>query len=99
MAATAKRARRTEKLDLRLTARDKGLLQEAAKIERRSVTDFVLHSALTKAEETLIERRTFYVDAETYDRFLAALDAPPRDHPRLTRLLTEPSVFDQDKSR
>lgn len=96
----AKRSRpRNEKLDLRLSARDKQILQEAAAVERRSVTDFVLHSALARAEETLIERRTFYVDAETYDRFLAALDAPPRDHPRLTRLLTEPSVFDQDKSR
>jgi len=99
MPVAKRRNPRNEKLDLRLTARDKQILQEAAAVERRSVTDFVLHSALTRAEETLIERRTFYVDAETYDRFLAALDAPPRYHARLERLLTEPSVFDQGKLR
>jgi uncharacterized protein (DUF1778 family) len=99
MLTRAKRPLRGEKLDLRLTAADKRTLQEAATAERRSVTDFVLHSALSRAEETLLDRRTFYVDAKTYDRFVAALDAPPRDHPRLKLLLTEPSVFDRNKSR
>lgn len=99
MPAARKRPARSEKLDLRLSARDKRILQDAAAVERRTVTDFVLHSALTRAEETLIDRRTFYVDAATYDRFVAALDAPPREHPRLKRLLTEPSIFDESKSR
>jgi uncharacterized protein (DUF1778 family) len=97
--ARTKRQTRSEKLDLRLTARDKRILQEAAAVERRSVTEFVLHSALTRAEETLLDRRSFYVDAETYDRFMEALDAPARDIPRLKRLLTEPSVFDHSKRR
>ena len=97
--ARAKRPTRSEKLDLRLTSRDKRILQEAAAVERRSVTEFVLHSALSRAEETLLDRRVFYVDAETYDRFMQALDAPPREIPRLKRLLTEPSVFDQSKRR
>jgi uncharacterized protein (DUF1778 family) len=95
----AKRQLRSEKLDLRLTQHAKRLLQEAAAADHRSMSDFVLHSALKRAEETLLDRRVFYVDAETYDRFVAALDAPPRDHPRLKRLLTEPSVFDQDKGK
>jgi uncharacterized protein (DUF1778 family) len=99
MSVSRKRVTRDEKLDLRLTTRDKRVLQEAAALERRSVTEFVLHSALTRAEEALADRRVFRVDAETYDRFLAALDAPPRDHPRLKRLLTEPSIFDQGKIR
>jgi uncharacterized protein (DUF1778 family) len=93
-----KRQIRSAKLDLRLSRDHKRILQEAAAVDHRSVSDFVLHSALARAEATLMDRRTFYVDAETYDRFLAALDAPPRDHPRLKRLLTEPSVFDRVKS-
>jgi uncharacterized protein (DUF1778 family) len=97
--ARAKRQTRSEKLDLRLTARDKRILQQAAAADRRSVTEFVLHSALTRAEETLLDRRIFNVDAETYDRFLQALDAPAREIPRLRRLLTGPSVFDQSKRR
>jgi uncharacterized protein (DUF1778 family) len=99
MSARTIRPRRSEKLDLRLTPQAKRILQEAAAADHRSVTEFVLHSALARAEETLLDRRVFYVDTETYDRFIAALDAPPRDHPRLKRLLTEPSVFGRDKRR
>jgi uncharacterized protein (DUF1778 family) len=99
MPATRKRTSRNEKLDLRLSARDKRILQDAAAVERRTVSDFVLHSALMRAEEALIDRRTFYVDAATYDAFVAALDAPPRQHPRLKRLLTEPTIFDESNAR
>lgn len=36
----------------------------------------------------------FVLDAEPWAAFLAALDAPPRRHPRLERLLHESTPFD-----
>lgn len=36
----------------------------------------------------------FRLDAEHWTAFLEALDAPPRDHPRMRRLLQEPSLFE-----
>ena len=86
--------RRTEKLDLRLTDDAKRTIQAAAAAARRSVSDFVLESALARASEELADRRTFYLNAEQWKAFLAMLDATPRPSPRLKRLLTEPSVFD-----
>jgi len=88
---------RTEKLDLRLTAAAKRMLQTAAGVARRSVSDFVLESALARAEETLAERQRFGLDAERWTAFQAALDAPPRSLPRLARLLEEPSLFERDQ--
>ena len=85
---------RSEKLDLRLTPAAKQLLHAAAAAERRSVSEFVLDSALSRAEETLADRRFFGLDAERCAAFLAALDAPPRPLPRLERLFAEPSVFE-----
>jgi uncharacterized protein (DUF1778 family) len=85
---------RSEKLDLRLTPFAKQRLAAAAERERRSVSDFVLTSALERADETLADRRTFSLDTAQWAKFQAALDAPPRNLPRLERLLTEPSVFD-----
>ena len=85
---------RSEKLDLRLTPAAKQLLHAAAAAERRSVSEFVLDSALSRAEETLADRRFFGLDAERWEAFLAALDAPPRPLPRLERLFAEPSVFE-----
>lgn len=87
------RITRTEKLDLRLTAEDKRLLTAAAQAQRRSLSEFVLDSALCRAEEALADRRVFQLPPEKWDAFLAALDAPPQDLPRLRRLLSEPSVF------
>jgi len=86
---------RSEKLDLRLTSSAKRALQAAARAARRSVSDFVLESALARAEETLPDRRHFRLNAEQWEAFQAALDAPPNPAPRLARLLNEPSVFEK----
>lgn len=87
---------RAAKLDLRLSPQAKHTLALAAQATHRSVSQFVLESALARAEETLIERRRFALDADQWTNFMAALDASPNTHPRLTRLLTEPSVFDPE---
>ncbi|QXX75906.1 DUF1778 domain-containing protein [Methylovirgula sp. HY1] len=87
---------RTEKLDLRLTKSAKRILQAAAMVARKSVSEFVLESALNEAEERLADRRVFTLDAERWEAFVAALDAPPRRHPRLERLFREKSVFDPE---
>jgi uncharacterized protein (DUF1778 family) len=91
------RTTRSEKLDLRLTPEAKRMLAAAAIAERRTISDFVLESALRRAEEALADRRVFLLDPEKWDAFVAALDAPPRDLPRLRKLVNEPSIFSGDK--
>jgi uncharacterized protein (DUF1778 family) len=81
------RTARTEKLDLRLTPEAKRRLFAAAEASHRSVSDFVLQSALERAEETLSDRRVFYLIAKQWAAFRAALDAPPKIIPELKRLL------------
>jgi uncharacterized protein (DUF1778 family) len=88
------RALRTEKLDLRISAEAKQVIADAASVAGQSVSDFMLTSALARAEEILPDRRYFGLTTEQWTDFMAALDAPPTDHPRLRRLLREPSVFD-----
>jgi uncharacterized protein (DUF1778 family) len=85
---------RTTKLDLRLSPEAKQTLTAAARAAHRSVSEFVLASALARAEETLIERQRFELDAERWSAFMAALDAPPREAPRLLRLFREATPFD-----
>ena len=59
----ATRTRRSEKLDLRLTRNAKRALQAAAAASNRSVSEFVLESALARADEALADRRTFGLNA------------------------------------
>jgi uncharacterized protein (DUF1778 family) len=87
--------RRNEKLDLRLTPSAKRALQIAASAVHRSVSEFVLESALARAEETLPDRQRFGLDAGAWAEFQAALDAPPRPLPQMKKLLQEPSVFER----
>ena len=89
------RSARSEKLDLRLSPEAKQKLRAAASASHRSISDFVLESALARADETLTDRRHFGLDAETWQAFLTALDAPVRKLPRLRRLLTSRSVFER----
>lgn len=92
MAATQTR---DQKLDLRLTASSKRVLQTAALATRRSVSEFVLESALARAEEVLPDRQRFTLDTAQWAAFQAALNAPNRKLPRLKKLLQEPSVFER----
>ena len=85
---------RTEKLDPRLTRSAKRALQAAAAVAHRSVSEFVVESALSRADEALADRRTFGLNAMQWKAFRAALDAPPRPLPNLERILKEPGFFD-----
>lgn len=91
--------RRTEKLDVRVSPAAKAKLQAAASAVHRSMSDFVMESALSRAEETLAERRVFGLDAEKWAAFQAALDAPARPLLRLQALLDEPGFFDSGAAR
>jgi uncharacterized protein (DUF1778 family) len=93
------RSVRTSKLDLRLSPEAKQTLNAAALAARCSVSQFVLTSALERAAETLTERQRFELDAERWQAFMAALDAPPRVVPQLQRLFREPSPFDEPNSK
>lgn len=85
---------RTSKLDLRLSQEAKQTLTAAALAAQCSVSQFVLSSALERAVETLAERQHFHLDAEQWEAFQAALEAPPRVVPQLRKLFREPSPFD-----
>jgi uncharacterized protein (DUF1778 family) len=91
----AHRQTRNQKLDLRLTPSAKRTLQAAALVAHRSLSEFVLESALARAEETLPDRQRFPLSAKQWKAFQAALSAPPRPSRRLAKLLKEPSVFER----
>ena len=91
--------RRTEKLDLRVSRAAKAKLQAAASAAHRSMSDFVMESALSRAEETLAERRIFELAPEKWTAFQEALDAPVAPLPRMEALLKQPGFFESGAGR
>ena len=45
-------------------------------------------------DETLADRRVFQLDEVQWAAFMAALDLPPRDNPRLRKLLATRAFWD-----
>lgn len=86
---------RSERIDIRTTPSVKRALQAAASTTSKTVSEFILDSALTRAAEVMADRRLFLLDDEQWDAFLAALDAPPEPMPRLERLFQEPSALEK----
>jgi uncharacterized protein (DUF1778 family) len=70
-------------------------IQKAAAMTGRTVTDFVMQTALVEAEIVLSSRTQFSLSGGQWERFLAAVDAPPRPMPRLRCLLRETSVAER----
>ena len=85
---------KSERVDLRMTPTAKRTLQRAAAVANKTVSEFLLDSSLAAAFDTLADRRVFQLDEVQWAAFTAALDMPPRDNPRLRKLLNTPAPWD-----
>ncbi|MCA0296188.1 MAG: DUF1778 domain-containing protein [Actinobacteria bacterium] len=87
------RQARTSRINLRATRRQEELLRRAAEATDHTVTDFVLDSAVDRAERVLADLRWFTVTEEQYTEFLRLLDAPLPSTEKFDRLFSRPSPF------
>ena len=89
------KAPRTRRLNLRTSVQQEELMRRGAQQCGESLTDFIIRSACSEAEQALADQRRFSLNPEQWDSFVAALDRPVQPKPRLRRLFTEPSVLEK----
>jgi uncharacterized protein (DUF1778 family) len=75
--ARSKTKPRPERLEARLPAEVKAIIQRAADMSGRSLTDFVVSSALAAAEETIRQREVIVLSERDSLIFAKALLNPP----------------------
>jgi len=92
---TRDRTPRGETINLRATPKQKELIDRAAGALGRSRSDFMLETACREAEAVLLDRRYFALSADEFTRFKAMLDRPPKDNPRLRRLLKSKAPWER----
>jgi uncharacterized protein (DUF1778 family) len=85
---------RSERVDLRMAPSAKHLLQRAATASNKTLTEFLLDSGLHAAHDALADRRLFVLDEKQWNEFMAALEAPPADNPRLRALLARKPAWE-----
>jgi uncharacterized protein (DUF1778 family) len=83
---------RDRRFQLRATASEEELIKVAADRQGVNVTEFIMRSACEKAEQALADQTRFVLDEKQWKTFLAALDRPAQDKPRLRRLFKEQHV-------
>ena len=74
-------------INLRIEARTRQLIDDAAAILGKTRTEFMIESARRQAIDVLLDQRLFVLDPERYDAFMHALDNPPAPGPKLRSLL------------
>ena len=72
-----------ERLAARVTPEQKALIQRAASLEGRSLTDYVIASAEASARETIRAREVLRLSAEGAKQFFAAIENSPEPSERL----------------
>ena len=80
-------------INLRIEARTRQLIDEAAAVLGKTRTEFMVESARREAIDVLLDQRLFELDPKRYDAFLQALDNPPAPGPNLRSLLRRTAAW------
>jgi uncharacterized protein (DUF1778 family) len=91
MATIAKRnpKLREERLGFRIDGTTKALIERAAQLERRKVTDFCMSALTDAARRTIAEHETLVLSERDRAVFFDALVDPPQMNERLQRAFVE----------
>ncbi len=84
---------KSQRIDVRASAPVKQLLQEAARVAHKNVSEFLLDAGINAANQTLADRTRFALPPQQWQAFQLALDRPVTAKPKLQRLLAEPGLL------
>lgn len=77
--ATLEKERRTSRIDLRMTDRQKSQIEDAARISGVSVSQWAIDRLLSCARKDIAEDRLVGLPAEAFDQFVNALEQPTNE--------------------
>ena len=92
--ATATRTRANEQINLRMSRKQRSLIDRAADSIGKSRTEFVLEASCKRAEDVLVERTVFVLNDSDYDSFANALENPPAPNDALKELMSKPAPWE-----
>lgn len=78
---------RAAAINLRALPEQRELIDQAARLQGKNRSDFMLEAACDKARDVLLDQVFFELDEARLAAFHEALDQPPVDNPGLRRLL------------
>ena len=90
---TTEAGRRTRRLEVRMTADERDLVDRAVAVSGTDLTEFVVTQAVTAARRVLADRTEFTLSPAAATAWDEINDRPARDLPGLRRLMERPTPF------
>lgn len=85
---------RTRRFNLRASAAQHRIIRAAATASGKTLSEFILDSACRAADNVRLDQTSLRLNPTQWRKFVAALDRPTKDKPRLRALLSRPGPFD-----
>ena len=82
-------------VNLRVSARDRDLIDRAAAALGKNRSEFMLDATRQAAEDALLDRVLFRLDSDRHEAFVTLLDGPPSPTKELARLLSTPAPWEE----
>lgn len=82
-----------DRIQLRVPSLKKDIITKAARLENKTLSEFVLDQAYEQAQRILSDNGDYVLNDQQWERFLDALEAPVKDLPNVRKLFNEPSIF------
>ncbi|MCD6388618.1 MAG: DUF1778 domain-containing protein [Desulfobulbaceae bacterium] len=86
---------RTAPINIRAKQVQRDLIDKAAAALHKNRSDFMLEAACREAENVLLDKQFFHLDADAFAAFQAALNAPVPDNQALQKLLASKAPWER----
>lgn len=84
---------RSSRIEVRVTAEDRALIDHAVALEGSDLTDFVVRHSTEAARRVLADQGQFLLNSDAASEWDRINAEPARDLPSLRRLMGRPSPF------
>lgn len=74
-------------INLRIEARTRQLIDDAAAVLGKTRTEFMIESARDRAIDALLDQRLFVFPPDQFDAFVEMIENPPEPGPKLRKLM------------
>lgn len=85
-----------DRLQLRISSTKKDIIAKAAKLEKKSLSEFVLDQAYEQAQRILSDNGQYVLTEAQWEHFINALEEPPKDLSALRKLFATPDIFTEE---
>lgn len=75
--SVVKRVRKDHRIDLRATAEQKSMIEQAARMKGISLTSFIMGAACDSAQQVMRDQHNFVVSDEQWKAYFEAMPPPP----------------------